>query len=350
MRQQLATNVNMDFIYISPGEFWMGSPEDESGRNSNEKRHRVRLTRGYYMQTTPVTQAQWEAVTGENPSRFKQAGPNAPVEQVSWDDVQEFIRKLNQRERTDRFRLPMEAEWEYACRAGTETAFCNGPITDLGGLDLNLDKVGWFDGNSGGTTQPVGKKEPNAWGLYDMHGNVWEWCQDWFGAYLDDPVTASRGPEKGSDRVLRGGSWSNGALFCRSTSRVNCTPSARFNGIGCRLVAESDEKRLEYCCGDCGERTFYTPEDLPDHCDNCGSWTELRGSETAYNSKSRYYDAGGIETIDIIRAKLTPEQFRGFLLGNALKYLSRLNHKNQAIRDAEKAFQYTKWLKEEMEE
>jgi formylglycine-generating enzyme required for sulfatase activity len=233
----------MEFVWIPPGEFWMGSPEDEPGREDVESpRHRVRLTKGFHMQTTPVTQAQWEAVTGNNPSHFKNAGPNAPVEMVSWNDVQEFIRKLNQREGTGRFRLPTEAEWEYACRAGTETAFCNGPITDLTGPDPNLEKVGWFNKNSRGTTHPVAQKQPNSWGLHDMHGNVWEWCRDWFGEYPGGPVIDPTGPETVAARVLRGGGWYYDASYCRAASRVSYTPDNRNYTVGFRVVG----RRAQY--------------------------------------------------------------------------------------------------------
>ena len=243
-----AFGVNLEFAYIPPGEFWMGSPEDEQGRYSDESpRHRVRLTRGYYMQTTPVTQSQWEAVTGENPSDFKKAGPNAPVENVSWEDVQKYIEKLNSRVESYRFRLPTEAEWEYACRAGTETAFCNGPITEPSGRDPNLDKVGWYAKNSGGTTHPVGQKEPNAWGLYDMHGNVWEWCSDWFDEkyYAKSPPEDPQGPESGAGRVNRGGAWLNDAGFCRAAYRGRYTPDYRSIYLGFRLLAERQVRRFK---------------------------------------------------------------------------------------------------------
>jgi formylglycine-generating enzyme required for sulfatase activity/uncharacterized protein with von Willebrand factor type A (vWA) domain len=237
--------LELEFAWIPPGEFWMGSPEDEPGRDSDEKRHRVRLTKGFYMQTTPVTQGQWEAATGENPSEFKKAGPDAPVENVSWEDLREFIGKLNSRAESYRFRLPTEAEWEYACRAGTETAFHSGPITEPRGRDPNLDKVGWYSQNSGGTTHPVGQKEPNAWGLYDMHGNVWEWCSDWFDSeyYAKSPLEDPQGAESGANRVIRGGSWDFGAGRCRAAYRSSFTPDDRSVLLGFRLLAERESVR-----------------------------------------------------------------------------------------------------------
>jgi formylglycine-generating enzyme required for sulfatase activity len=158
----------------------MGSPPDEPGRQKNEKQHRVRLTQGFYMQTTEVTQGQWRALMGENPSRFKNCGENCPVENVSWNRTQEFIRRLNEWENKPVYRLPTEAEWEYACRAGSKAALANGMLTELGcDHDPNLDKIGWYCGNAKYELRPVGLKAPNTWGLYDMHGNAWEWCEDW---------------------------------------------------------------------------------------------------------------------------------------------------------------------------
>ena len=242
------TRQTLRFAFIPPGEFMMGSPEDEPGRWDDESPlHRVRITRGFYMQTTPVTQAQWEAVMGKNPSGFKEAGPNAPVERVSWEDIQMFLQKVNPMTGSERFRLPTEAEWEYACRAGTETAFYNGPITEPSGHDPNLDKVGWFDENSGSTTHPVGQKEPNAWGLYDMHGNVWEWCSDWFDEkyYAKSPPEDPQGPESGAGRVNRGGAWLNDAGFCRAAYRGRYTPDYRSIYLGFRLLAERQVRRFK---------------------------------------------------------------------------------------------------------
>ena len=225
------------FIFIPPGNFMMGSPSNESGRTDDESQHRVTLTQGFYMQTTEVTQGQWQEVMGSNPSHFNNCGDNCPVEQVSWNDVQEFIRKLNQREGGNRYRLPTEAEWEYAARAGSTTAFANGGISELEcGYDASLNAMGWYCGNADGKTHPVARKQPNTWGLYDMHGNVWEWCQDWYGNYPSGSVTDPQGSSSGSFRVLRGGGWNDGAWSCRSAGRGGRGPGRRSGALGFRLA------------------------------------------------------------------------------------------------------------------
>ena len=159
------------------------------------------------------------------------------MEQVSWDDVQEFIKKVNGRAgASGGYRLPTESEREYACRAGTQTAFWNGDCTEPEGKDRHLDQVGWYNKNSGGKTHPVGQKPANPWGLYDMHGNVWEWCQDWYGSYPNGSVTDPVGPSTGSYRVMRGGSWSFNARYCRSAYRYYYSPGIRFISVGVRLA------------------------------------------------------------------------------------------------------------------
>jgi len=204
----LTNTIGMKFVYIKPGTFMMGSPTDEPGRVSNETQHQVTLTKGYYMQTTEVTQGQWKAIMDNNPSISSSCGNNCPVENVSWDDVKEFITALNQKERTDMYRLPTEAEWEYAARAGSTSAFANGGISKTGcDFDTNLNAMGWYCGNADSKIHPVAKKQANAWGLYDMHGNVWEWCQDWYDSYHTNSVTDPGGPPSGSGRVYRGGSY-----------------------------------------------------------------------------------------------------------------------------------------------
>ncbi len=221
---ELPGGVSIRLVRIFPGSFLMGSPADEVGRNKNERQHRATLTDAFWLGETPVTQAQWQALMGDNPSGFKSA--RRPVEQVSWDDAQRFIEALNQRfGEGGAFRLPTEAEWEYACRAGS-----GGPYAG------KLEDMGWFKGNSGKKTHDVALKDPNAWGLYDMHGNVWEWCADGNSDYPKEAVVNPRGPETGSDRVVRGGGWIGDAWFCRSASRgwgspVNCS---RF--LGFRLL------------------------------------------------------------------------------------------------------------------
>ncbi|MBN1837268.1 MAG: formylglycine-generating enzyme family protein [Spirochaetales bacterium] len=222
----LGGGVVMEFVRIEPGTFVMGSPDGEEGRDNDEgPQTRVTLTKPFYLGKYEVTQAQWEAVMGSNPSQFKQGG-RYPVEQVSWDDCQEFIKRLNARHPGRGFRLPTEAEWEYACRAGTAGARYGA-----------LNGVAWYDGNSGSATHPVGEKSANAWGLHDMLGNVWEWCGDWYadtlpGGSVTDPV----GPGSGSFRVLRGGSWINVAGVYRAALRGTLDPGDRYFNLGLRLA------------------------------------------------------------------------------------------------------------------
>lgn len=248
-------SLGMKFVYISPGRFTMGSPSDEPYRESDEVQHDVILTKGYYLQTTEITQGQWQALMGSNPSHFLRCGSDCPVEKISWEDVQVFIKKLNRKEKTTRYRLPTEAEWEYAARAGSGKAFANGGITEKEcGLDYNLNKMGWYCGNScvnysGGYdcswcvnsckagTHPVAKKLSNRWGLYDMHGNVYEWCQDWYGDYSKSTITDPSGPASGWLRVVRGGSWGNDARYCRSALRYGYEPGGRDYYLGLRLAA-----------------------------------------------------------------------------------------------------------------
>ena len=226
------------FVHIAPGTFPMGSPEYETGRSDHEIMHEVTLTKGFYMLKTSVTQGQWKAVMGNNPSSFADGGGNCPVESISWNECQEFIRRLN--EGNDGiYRLPTEAEWEYACRAGSLTPLCNGEISELYcAHDPVLSEIGWYCGNAGRKSRPVAQKSPNAWGLYDMHGNVSEWCQDWYGEYGSDSQTDPCGPESASGKVVRGGSWLSNAKNCRSASRFNWLPDAGIEFIGFRLVKE----------------------------------------------------------------------------------------------------------------
>jgi len=250
--------------HIPAGTFMMGSPEDELGHRSDEVLHRVTLTRDYLMGIFPVTQRQWELVTGNNPSwhwrpgmRNKPSGsgnigPGAPVECVSYDDIcgrdrpwpangdvaaDSFLGRLRAKTGLAGFDLPTEAQWEYACRAGSTTALNNGKnLTCTHGLCPNLDEVGWFDKNSGSTTCAVGVKRPNAWGLYDMHGNVWEWCRDFYDKPYGGDATDPAGPVSGSERVCRGGSWYYDARGCRSASRINYYPGGRSLNLGFRLA------------------------------------------------------------------------------------------------------------------
>jgi formylglycine-generating enzyme required for sulfatase activity len=173
----------------------------------------VTLTKGFYMQSTEVTQGQWKAVMGNNPSYFKNCGDDCPVEQVSWNDVQEFIRKLNRREGGNKYRLPTESEWEYVARAGTDIPFAFGRClsTDQANYDGNYPLSECSKGEYRQRTISVASFKPNSWGLYDMHGNVWEWCQDWYGDYPSGSATDPSGSSGGSYRVLRGGGWNDDA-------------------------------------------------------------------------------------------------------------------------------------------
>ncbi|MBR3582027.1 MAG: formylglycine-generating enzyme family protein [Kiritimatiellae bacterium] len=211
----LPGGVTLEMVWCPPGTFTMGSHRDA---------HQVTLTEGFWMGKTEVTQAQWESVMGNNPSCFK--GDNRPVESVSWNDCQQFCQKTG-------LQLPTEAQWEYACRAGN-----TGEYAGTG----NLDDMGWYDDNSGRGTHPVETKQPNAWGLYDMHGNVWECCADWYGDYPSGAVTDPQGPSSGSGRVLRGGSWDRDASYCTSAYRYSYLyPSNAYNNIGFRLVRTLSE-------------------------------------------------------------------------------------------------------------
>ena len=231
-------SLGQTFILLPAGTFTMGSPSSEPGSDDGERpQHQVTLTQSFYMQQTEVTQAQWEAVMGSNPSGFSGCA-TCPVEQVSWDDAQDYIVQMNLRGEGT-YDLPTEAQWEYAYRAGSTTAFYNGAITETGsGYDPNLDAIGWYTYNSDSETHPVAQKTPNAWGLYDMSGNVWEWCQDWFSeSYYDSsPPTDPAGPSSGSYRVIRGGSWYFGSQGCRAANRDAVSPGNRVNDIGFRLV------------------------------------------------------------------------------------------------------------------
>jgi formylglycine-generating enzyme required for sulfatase activity len=241
-RLNFTNSLGMEFVYIEPGSFMMGSPLDEPKRFNNEKQHQVTLTKGYYIQTTEVTQGQWKAVMGDNPSKFSSYGNNCPVERVSWNDVQEFITKLNSQEDSG-YRLPTEAEWEYACRAGTKTPFSFGRClsTDQANYDGKYPMPECSKGRYREKTIPAASLEPNAWGLYDMHGNVCEWCQDWKGTYPSGSVTDPVGPTSGSARVLRGGSWISDAWYCRSAFRLRIRPGYRSRYYGFRLILPSGQ-------------------------------------------------------------------------------------------------------------
>ncbi len=260
---EIYTNsIGMKFSLIPSGSFVMGSPDgtgsttsrpvntEEGGRSTDERQHYVTLSKAFYMQTTEVTQAQYLAVMGSNPSYFSASGwgadcgLNCPVETVSWNEAQDFIDALNASEsRTSCnlqpnrcYSLPTESQWEYAARGATVSAFYNGDITVPSGSDPKANLIAWYNSNSGRTTHPVAQKAANHWGLYDVSGNVWEWCEDVYGTYPDGPETDPTGATSGSRRVVRGGSWFSGASFTRSAFRNNTSPRFRDFNLGFRLV------------------------------------------------------------------------------------------------------------------
>jgi len=217
----------LDFVWIPPGTFMMGSPKSESEWYNTEKQHRVTISQGFWIGRFEVTQEQWKSVMGKNPSYF--SGKNNPVESVSWDDIQVYLSKLN-KSSDGYYRLPTEAEWEYACRAGATTAY------HFGSDSSNLGDYAWTFFNSSESTHPVGAKKPNSWGLYDMHGNVREWCGDWYTSYPSDSVTDPVGPTSGYDRINRGGSFLGGFDDLRAASRGHVPNADWYWDLGFRLV------------------------------------------------------------------------------------------------------------------
>jgi formylglycine-generating enzyme required for sulfatase activity len=220
-------SIGMKFTLIPAGEFYMGSEESAA-----EPVHKVKINNPFYLGTYPVTQTEWKAIMGDEPSLFK--GDDLPVEQVSWVDVQEFIKKLNEKEGTEKYRLPSEAEWEYACRAGTTTGY------SFGDDESKLGNYAWYDDNSEDETHPVGQKKPNPWGLYDMHGNVWEWVQDrWHDSYDGAPTDGGAWEVGyGANRVIRGGRWYDDGGACPSASRDLYGPRDCGDNLGFRLLQE----------------------------------------------------------------------------------------------------------------
>ena len=236
--KEFANSLGMKFAWIPPGTFLMGSPKEEKHRNPIEIPHKVRLTKGFYMGVHPVTQDQWlKVMGGKNPSGFdkeKLSGKEKlsdkdksllPVESVSWNDCQEFLKKLRETDAKP-YRLPTEAEWEYACRAGTTTPYHFGETITTEQATFN-GKPKNFTGRSPGKSTPVGSFPANAFGLYDMHGNVWQWCQDWHGPYPKNEAIDPQGPESGKQRVLRGCHWFFGPGNCRSAYRHMYDPDRR---------------------------------------------------------------------------------------------------------------------------
>ncbi len=220
----------LDFSFIPAGSFRMGSPVAEEGHEDSEAPQRlVTFSRDFWLSSAPVTAEQWNALMGLPP----EAPPDGaqPRTHVSWEDAQRFVVRLSAVFPGQSFRLPTEAEWEYACRAGTTGCYSNGET------EADLAQIAWYAGNSGGTTHPVGMKEKNAWGLYDMHGNVFEWCLDWDGPYPCEEQRDPTGPPDGTKRILRGGCFKCPPLYCRAANRYSAPPDRRAPNFGFRLAA-----------------------------------------------------------------------------------------------------------------
>ena len=272
----IANSIGMQMVLIPAGEFVMGAPAREDGRRGDELQHRVRITKPFYLGVQEVTQAQYEQVMGLNPSYFQDA--QSPVETVSWDDALVFCEKLSalpEEKSSERaYRLPTEAEWEYACRAGSTTCYSFGQLAQpnsahefalrMGEISrttitrlpdgrlASLSDFAWFEWNSDRSTHPVGQKHPNAWGLYDMHGNVWEWCADWYGDnyYRGSPVDDPTGPATGPGRVFRGGAWAYWPPDCRSANRCWFQPDAAQRRPGLPRGHSSGRRSSQRCRAD----------------------------------------------------------------------------------------------------
>ena len=244
---EITNSIGMKLVLIPAGSFTMGSPVGEYKKGRDETPHKVTLTKSYYLGAYEATQDQYEKVMGDNPSEFK--GAENPVDSVNWDDAVSFCKKLSEMPEEKAagrsYRLPTEEEWEYACRAGSTTSYSFGDTAEL------LGEHAWFGEKDGDKTHPVGEKKPNRWGLYDMHGNVLEWCQDWYADYPPDASTDPQGPNGGSFRVARGGSWGGNrggswrfddVGFCRSAHRGGSIPSSRYSTCGFRLALSPSVK------------------------------------------------------------------------------------------------------------
>jgi formylglycine-generating enzyme required for sulfatase activity len=245
-------SIDMAFVCIPKGTFEMGFPRIGGPNEDYWGQHEVQLTSDYYLGVFPVTQAQYTKVMGKNPSWYTAENEgvetgdnidfsNRPVDNVSWKEAVKFCQAISdlpeEKEAGRVYRLPTEAEWEYACRAGSQTAFYFGRDPEL------LENFAWFSDNSAERTHPVGQKIPNNWGLYDMHGNVWEWCSDWLGPYPGNFVVDPKGPLTGDSKVLRGGSMSRSALHCQSAVRSSAKPTGRFNRNGFRVALDINRFR-----------------------------------------------------------------------------------------------------------
>ena len=236
----ITNSIGMKLVLIPAGSFTMGSPEGEVGRQENETSHKVTISKSFYLCSFEVTQDLYGKVTGSNPSQSK--APKNPVDSVSWEDAVSFCKKLSELPEEKAigrvYRLPTEAEWEFACRAGGKATFSFGDSTG------SLKDYAWTDQNSEGP-HPVGEKKPNRWGLYDMHGNVWEWCEDWYAPHTKDSAVDPLGPSQGPNKVFRGGSWIFGAIDSRSAVRFNNTPTYKNGHIGFRVAMSLPAKKPE---------------------------------------------------------------------------------------------------------
>ena len=231
MLDTTTNSIGMEFVLIPPGSFRMGGDKKlEQAEDHETPRHPANISQAFFMGKYAATQAQWSEIRNTTPGEFKD--DMRPVEGVSWHDVQTFIQKLNAKESTNQYRLPTEAEWEYAARAESHSAYFFGNETS------KLSQYAWYRNNSGGQTHPVGQLKPNAWGLFDMLGNVHEWCQDWFDRkyYSQSPSNDPAGPSSGLARALRGGDWGSDDWYCRCASRSLSSPDRRSSRLGFRLI------------------------------------------------------------------------------------------------------------------
>jgi formylglycine-generating enzyme required for sulfatase activity len=239
--REFTNSLGMKLVHIPAGSFRMGSPPKESDLSNRERQHEVTISYDFYLGATEVTQSQFKRIMGWNPAIKSGADPDIdtsshPIETVSWEEAVEFCKKFSElpeeKLAARKYRLPTEAEWEYACRAGSETAYSFGESTQ------RLGEYAWYMDNANRRSHPVGAKQPNAWGLYDMHGNVWEWCSDRFGEYPKDAATDPQGPNEGSLYVIRGGGWNEVSTHCRSAMRTR-----QLSWLPCRDESDTPGKR-----------------------------------------------------------------------------------------------------------
>ncbi len=316
-------NVEFTFRWCPAGTFRMGSPITEDWREKNEKRHRVILSKGFWMMETPVTQEQWQAVTKDNPSHFK--GENHPVESVSWNDSQRFCKKCEQLGIP--VQLPTEAQWEYACRAGS-----------IGPLAGGLREMAWYDDNSSSQTHPVGQKKANAWGLYDMHGNVWEWCEDRYGDYPSEERSDPTGSATGDERVARGGSYNNNYKYCRSAYRNKFIPESIYRNVGLRCAITVDSKAVKSLPDaqnagsqepqpkiDAGTRKVFAVKDVEFAFRWCPAGTFMMGSpdsETGRNRNEVLHQVTLTRGFWMMETEVTQKQWSAVMPTNPSKFVN----------------------------